>query len=82
MQDFGEQDFVELSPNGQSASAEFHYSVDFEKPVNADSTLAKMALEQGDGKIKHSVRGVLKNSYVKQAGVWKIEHSSYRFLTA
>ena len=69
---FGEDDVIELAPEGQSATGQFQCIVQTRTPIGPNCTLVEMARAQGEGFIERLQRHVVEAAYVKEASVWKI----------
>jgi hypothetical protein len=77
-----QQDRVDVSPDGGSATAAFPYSIQVGTPVETASSLASMARLHGEGVRTWWEGGVYDVSYAKDAdGRWKIRRLEYRTLS-
>lgn len=76
--DFGERDLVEIAPDGFSAHARFHCTVETQTAIEAKGTLVEMARQQGEGFICRLENRMLEADYVMRDGHWRIERLSFR----
>lgn len=76
--DFGQRDVIEVAPDGQTATALIHGTVEIETAIGPDCPLLEMARQQGGGVVTRSETGVFENACVKRDGVWTIERTTYR----
>jgi hypothetical protein len=63
---------IELAVDGRSATGHYHYSLELEALLPADSTLAQMAHAQGTGTVCRTEHRVLTVEYIKAADTWNI----------
>ncbi len=73
----GEPDAIEVAADGKSAAGRFHCSVEIERAIAQDCTLARMAHAQGGGFVRQTERRVLKVEYKKIAGAWTIAKAEF-----
>jgi hypothetical protein len=76
--DFGENDVLEIAPDGRSANAMLHCSVETATAIRAEGTLAEMARAQGEGFLRETRRRVLEVEYLRLGGDWKFRSLSFR----
>lgn len=75
---FGEEDLIEIAPDGQTATALMHRTVEVERVIGPECPLIEMARQQGGGVVRQTERRVVENVYVRVNGSWKIDRSSFR----
>ena len=76
--DFGQQDVIDVAPDGLTARATVHCIVEHEIAIGPECATADMAREQGSGVIRHDEPGVFDMIYVRRGGVWMLERSTFR----
>jgi hypothetical protein len=65
---------IDIAANG-TATAHAPCTVEVAMPIHGDETLVEMARQQGDGVVRHRVRGVLAGSLIKHNGTWNLERT-------
>ena len=75
---FGERDTITIAPDGHTATAVLHCTVEIESAIGPVCTLVEMARQQGGGVTRHTERGVFELACVKCDGVWNILWTGYR----
>lgn len=76
--DPGPRDTLDIAPDRRSATGRFHCNVLAEAAIAADSSLAAMARQQGQGTVRWWEDGVFDCNYVKTGGAWKLDRLAYR----
>jgi hypothetical protein len=68
----GKPDTIEVAADGMRAIGRFHCTIESETPIAEDSTVARMAREQGGGFVRRSERRVLIVNYTKTSDTWNM----------
>jgi hypothetical protein len=74
------EDVIEITADGQHASARLHVRAELEAPIASDDTAVAMARLQGGGVVRYAEQGVLECVCVKRRGAWTIERAEFRRL--
>ena len=77
-----QQDVINVSADGKTATAKFDYSIQVGEPMAEDSSLVQMARLQGEGIMKFREGGVYEIALEKniEDGIWKIKKLEHKVL--